>query len=470
MPKTIIFFLILFFLILPNLACVLAINDPLTTSNNKFGIHIIDGSEIENAADLVNSNGGEWGYVTFVIRQDERDHNKWQKIFDVCRRKKIIPIVRIATKIDGDKWEAPNLGEIDGWVNFLNSLNWVIQNRYVVIGNEPNHAKEWGGQIDPKAYTQYLREFSIKLKKVSPDFFVLNAGFDASASKTKETLGLIDFISGMLSEDSHIFSYIDGWVSHSYPNPSFSAPANLTGRGSIKSFDWEINYLKETKAIDRDLPIFILETGWRHSGEKKIKSLLTPDKVSERIKYSIDNVWNDPRIVAITPFILNYNQDPFDEFSWKKPDGSLWSFAQAYKDTPKIKGEPIQIQLGQILSLFGPHYNPINNSFFGTVVLQNLGQTIWSTKSLSFYSPVFSNISINLIEDENIEPYKLKFLTFTAKIDKNINLFSNSFELNESGNTISKPIYFQLFTINQFSRFVNFTQESWEILKYFVNR
>lgn len=470
MRKTIIFLSTLLFLLSSNYSLVLAINDPLTTPNNKFGIHIIDGSEIETASDLVNSNGGEWGYITFVIRQDERDHNKWQKIFDECRRKKIIPIVRIATKIDGDKWATPNLGEIDGWVNFLNSLNWVIQNRYVVIGNEPNHAKEWGGQIDPKGYVSYLREFSTKLKKISSDFFILNAGFDASAADTKETQSFIKYISSMVNEDPHIFSYIDGWVSHSYPNPSFSAPANLTGRGSIKSFDWEINYLKEIKAIERDLPIFILETGWRHRGDKKTKILLTPNEVSERIKYSIENVWNDSRIVAITPFILNYNQDPFDEFSWRKPDGSLWSFAQTYKDTPKIKGEPIQIQLGQILTLFGPHFNPINNSFFGTVAVQNLGQTIWRGKSISFYSPVFSNVSINLADDETVEPYKLKLLTFTAKVDKNINLFGNSFEMVVDNKIISKPVFFQLFTVNQVSRFINFTQESWEVLKYFIEK
>ena len=45
--------------------------------NNRFGIHILDETDLADAAALVNSNGGEWGYVTLVIRQDERDSARW---------------------------------------------------------------------------------------------------------------------------------------------------------------------------------------------------------------------------------------------------------------------------------------------------------------------------------------------------------------------------------------------------------
>ena len=37
---------------------------------NKFGIHILDPSELQQAAELVNSSGGDWGFVTIVIRDD----------------------------------------------------------------------------------------------------------------------------------------------------------------------------------------------------------------------------------------------------------------------------------------------------------------------------------------------------------------------------------------------------------------
>jgi len=51
--------------------------------NNKFGVHIAVPSEedIEKAAELVNSNSGEYGYITIVIQDDRRDVTYWQSIF-----------------------------------------------------------------------------------------------------------------------------------------------------------------------------------------------------------------------------------------------------------------------------------------------------------------------------------------------------------------------------------------------------
>jgi hypothetical protein len=46
--------------------------------NNKYGIHLAQPypDAIREAADLVNSNGGKWGYVTVVIQENDRDKNK----------------------------------------------------------------------------------------------------------------------------------------------------------------------------------------------------------------------------------------------------------------------------------------------------------------------------------------------------------------------------------------------------------
>ncbi len=119
-----------------------AITDPTASPNNRFGIHIINEVDLQDAANLVNTTGGDWGYVTFVIRKDERNIKKWQETFDRIRKLRLIPIVRIATTQTDDVWEKPQLEDINNWVYFLNSLNWVVKNRYVIIGNEPNHAAE----------------------------------------------------------------------------------------------------------------------------------------------------------------------------------------------------------------------------------------------------------------------------------------------------------------------------------------
>src|SRR3989304_9349563 len=219
--------IVLFFFSTQNINAVI---DPLIVLNNKFGIHILDETDIEDAAWLVNSSGGDWGYVTFVIRSDERETTRWQKFFDILRKKRVIPIVRIASRQLNEGWEKPSIDEIDGWVNFLNSLNWITQNRYVVIGNEPNHKKEWGGEINPEEYAFYLKTFSEKLKRVNEDFFVLPAGFDASAPNGNGSISESEYLKRMLQSEPEIFNQIDGWASHSYPNPDFSGSEFGQGR------------------------------------------------------------------------------------------------------------------------------------------------------------------------------------------------------------------------------------------------
>ena len=126
---------------------------------NKFGIHILDPSELQQAAELVNSSGGDWGFITIVIRDDDRDFKKWQNFFDQCRQLHLIPLVRLATHNENETWVAPKKEEISSWVNFLVNLNWPTKNRHIVVFNEPNHTKEWGGKIDPPHYAQILDEF-----------------------------------------------------------------------------------------------------------------------------------------------------------------------------------------------------------------------------------------------------------------------------------------------------------------------
>src|SRR3989344_1909058 len=187
MNKILVFiFLLVVFLFLPTtnypLLTAHAIVDPLEAPNNKFGVHIISATpgELSAASEMVNFNG-DWGYVTFLIESKNRDQYKWQQFFNELRRQHLIPIVRIATKPVNSHWERPYEGEEKAWADFLDSLNWPTKNRYVVIYNEPNHAKEWGNFVDPKSYAIVLNKTITALKEKNQDFFVLNCGFDSSA-------------------------------------------------------------------------------------------------------------------------------------------------------------------------------------------------------------------------------------------------------------------------------------------------
>lgn len=340
--------------------------------NNKFGIHIFDESDLPDAAALVNSSGGEWGYVTIVIREDERDHDRWQKAFDQMRRLKLIPIVRLATKMGQDSWKVPTKEEAVNWAGFLNSLNWPVKNRYIVLFNEPNHAKEWGGKVNPAGYAEIARYYDETLKKFSKDFFVMPAGMDLAATNSGDTMDAENYLERMHDEDNYIFTIFDGLAVHAYPNPGFSGQPTDTGKKSIQGFQWELNFLAD-RGADPNIPIFITETGWVRPQDGG------SDRLTNDYKYAYENVWNGDQIKAVTPFLLNYATAPFSQFSWKNAQNNSY-YPQYYgvQGIAKVKGKPIQVtnveQAGQNIAKF-----LVSDSEYSFEVrFRNTGQSIWS--------------------------------------------------------------------------------------------
>lgn len=343
-------------------------------SNNKFGIHIAKphDEDIEKAAELVNGNGGAWGYVTVVMQDDDRKKDQWQAHFDMMRRLKLIPIVRLATHPEGSNWKRPSVDEADDWANFLDSLNWPVKDRYVILFNEPNHASEWGGEVDTKSYAEVAKAFAEKLNAKNPDFVVMMAGMDAAAPSARPSL-----------EDSGIFvrqvveaigkdtvnNLFEAYASHSYPNPAFSGPPTASGKGTVRSYEWELNLLNQLGI--KELPVFITETGWNGDSVGR-------DKTAEYLKYAYQNIWlTDGRVKAVTPFILNYQGEPFLKFSWRKFESEdFYPQFEAIKNLTKIVGKPQIHERGRIL--FDLPTDMVEDSnYHYTITLKNEGQGYW---------------------------------------------------------------------------------------------
>jgi len=371
--------LLIFFLLLYLPVPVSAKYDPLSRPNNRFGIHIVDPNDISDAAKLVNSSRGDWGYVTLVIQDDDRDLGKWQRVFNEMRGLHLVPIVRLATHIDGDSWVRPYKDSAADWAKFLHSLNWPVENRYVVIFNEPNHANEWGRSIDPEGYAHVLMAHAKALKNASEDFFILPAGLDVSAASDGKSLDAAVFLSRMFKAEPNVFNELDGWTSHSYPNPAFSGSPYAIGRGTLRSYLWELLYLNQL-GVNKPLPVFITETGWVHSeGVSYSSSLLTSEQVGANVRIAANLVWNDSRIVAITPFVLSYQGLPFDHFSWKKL-GSNEYYPQydSYKMLSKISGQPKQREKYTLKEKIIPSSLVAGSTYVLTALLKNEGQGILS--------------------------------------------------------------------------------------------
>ncbi len=374
MPISILVFTLL--LLFTPLRQIGAVSDPLSVPNNKYGIHIIDANDLTDAATLVNSSGGDWGYVTLVIQDGDRNQGKWQEIFNTMRRRHLIPLIRLATHAEGSSWKIPQKEDADRWAGFLNSLIWPTQNRYVILFNEPNHSKEWGNTINPEEYADVALTYAQALKRKSGDFFLLPAGLDMSASSDGEALDGATYLRRMATAKPELFTQLDGWTSHSYPNPGFSGPPWASGRGTIAGYRWELQLL-QSLGFTKSYPVFITETGWTHNGGTHIKGILSPTDVSENIRIAAAGAWSDERIVSITPFLLNYQGGPFDHFSWKKP-GMADYFPQylAYKELTKTKGEPSRRESFGVDSPFLPDRLVTHSTYTVQSVITNTGQGI----------------------------------------------------------------------------------------------
>ncbi len=297
-----------------------AVFDPLAVPNNRVGVHILDPQEIHQAAKLVNSSGGSWGYVTIPIRSNDRDREKWIRFFDNAKKEKLIPIIRLATYPEGPAWVKPTPFDLVDFANFLSDMPWPTKNRYIILFNEPNHANEWGGEVSPGEYATMILDANRIFKDRSVDYFLLSAGLDMSAPNSKTSMDAFEFYRQMNVYQPEWLAYLDGLSVHAYPNPGFKASPYTTNRYGILSYQYELNYLRTNK------PIFITETGTLRESGFWIPAF---------------EVWKSSNIVAITPFILMAGSGDFAGFSLLDPGGQPKTAYWEIERVPKIAGSPL---------------------------------------------------------------------------------------------------------------------------------
>lgn len=365
--KVIAFLVFLLFFSQPRI--ILAIKNPTEKANNKFGVHLLDPNEIDQAVSLVNSNGGNWGYVTVPLRSDDRNREKWLKFFKKAKLRHLIPIIRLATVMTANGWARPSLYDSVDFANFLNDMPWPTQNRYVIVYNEPNHASEWGGQVDAKDYGRILNFTSQIFKERSQDFFILSAGLDAAAPNSRKTVDLYSFVDKVNRHYPYVWQKVDGWSSHSYPNPAFAGKPWDKNRQSISSFQYETAYIK--KLTGKNLPVFITETGWSNK-------TLSDETIAYFYQLAFDSVWQDQQVMAVTPFLLLAGDGPFRQFSLLRPDQTAKPQYLAIQNIAKVRGEPEIFTTSHLAQVLGDnntaHQNQKNTNFYRQTTLNWGGQ------------------------------------------------------------------------------------------------
>lgn len=343
--------------LVPKVVNVTSNNNRINFPNNKFGVHIFSNeSDIDLAAQLVNSNGGDWGWVTITMDIHERNSDKWNSFFAKMLEKHLIPIIQLS-----NNGQIPSEDDIEGVSGFLAGLGWPAKIRPVTVFSEVNASEYWGGKIDPEGYARILNKVVDSFKGKNSEFFIMNSAFNASARTGSSEIGCIktdlgvdtcylseiEFIKRMETAVPGLLKKLDGWAVHTYPHPAYKGRPSDTrvgaestfeaGRNTIRSYQFEIRLLS---TFGVSLPIFITETGWPHKeGKTSHAEWYDQNTVAEYYRQAFQDIFlPDGRVVAVTPFILKF--DNYDNFAFVNESGEKFPQWQTIVNFPKTAGTP----------------------------------------------------------------------------------------------------------------------------------
>jgi hypothetical protein len=289
---------------------------PVMAQGQVLGVHILHPYEITDAKELVDVKEGDedtWHYVTIPLTLDDiKKEDEWRGFFQEAKKQKIIPLVRLSSRFENGAWKVPNRKEIVDLITFLEKLEWPTDKKYIMVFNEVNHAKEWGGRIDPAEYAEILQFTADWAHSEQTNFIVMPAAMDLAAPNGSSTMEAFTYLNAMLAYNPEILNVVDVWNSHSYPNPGFSSSPERTTKNSLRGYQHELAFVKEKTG--RDLQVMITETGW-------VKTPTTSRTLESYYTYALQHIWSDSRIIAVTPFVLRGDPGPFSGFTFLDKNG-----------------------------------------------------------------------------------------------------------------------------------------------------
>ena len=295
--------------------------------NNKVGLNAIryfDTRYLQAISRIVNSSGGDWGYVSVLfVADDRRDPARIQRFLDDAYSYHLIPIIRLATHMEGNVWVKPGPNEAAEWKSFLVGLRWHTPATYLVVGNEPNLGIEWGGDPSPQEYARYLRSFQDTFSDQRARFRILNAPMDLSNLTQPGMMDDFEFLAAMKAEVPDIFSRLDGWATNPYQF--------FEGRGVRFTYR---GYSQELDFVGIDLPVFVVES--------YIGFMDDQTKVADYYDTAFNYWLKDPRVVAATPHFYNPEAKLFWMFDADSAGNpiNLSPTAQRLLALPKVAGSP----------------------------------------------------------------------------------------------------------------------------------
>ncbi len=210
------------------------------------------------------------------------------------------------------------------------------------VWNEPNLAREWGGQTpDPVGYTQLLRACYVGIKRADPEALVISAGLSPTGSGPPHALPDEDFLHEMYEAGAAPYFDLLGLNAPGYKAPpeitpqEAADPANDYGGHRVFCF----RHAENMRAImvehgDAHKQVAILEFGWHTASSPEHPDYawfaVTPEQQADYLVRAFDyarehwSPWIGPMFVWNLP---DSHWTPADEeFWWAIADPFWWGF------------------------------------------------------------------------------------------------------------------------------------------------
>ncbi len=307
--------------------------DDGSVPNNIVGLNVArlhQDKYVYVASELVNANGGDWGYLTVVWTAQDRDNGGGdfllQQFLNRCYEQHLQPIIRVSTRFDPglDFWMRPEEDDAERWRAFLERANWPTRQVWVVAGNEPNLGREWGGEVDAGSYAQYLSHF-LDVFEDSERFKIVNAPLDASNQTNLPIMqDDFEFLAEMDAAVPGIFERLPAWASNPY---------RVLHQGDDLRYT-HLAYEAELAAIGRDMPVLITEAGHLDTGDDQ--------EIAAFYAEAFRDWMADPRVIAATPLFWHPDRGVFWMFDFSN-DGRMTYTSPTYDvihDLPRVHGSP----------------------------------------------------------------------------------------------------------------------------------
>ena len=294
-------------------------------------------------SDVVNANGGDWGYITVVWTIEDREARNaeynFQQFLDRCFEHHVQPIVRVGTTftrstkpgnsppgsqgMDGS-WSRPQPDEPKRWFEFFERATWPSRHAWIIVGNEPNLGREWGGEVDAAGYARYLARFLDVFQGSSP-YDVVSGALDISnGNKMPEMQDALEFLDAMNEAVPGIFERLPAWASNPYRVISGGPGARYT----------HLAYEAEFDHIGREMPVLITEAGHLETGDEQ--------EIARFYAEAYRDWMADPKVVAATPLFWHPDRNDFwmfeidskNRFVYKSPTYEL------LRKLPRVAGSP----------------------------------------------------------------------------------------------------------------------------------